>query len=629
MESFPVNKNKHKILFGIIKYKIVLILAETGSGKTIFIPHIIFKANLFRKIIISQTRRIAAISAAKFSSHLFNSPIGNIYGYAVRFDDITTKSTKIKFVTDGILFQEILSDPSLSRYSCILIDEFHERTIYTDIILTLMKKILQVRKDLKLILMSATGNSVNIANFFGYDVGKIYIPGKIFKVKIFYTLTSQGDYITSTCSLITKLHFTQYLPGDILSFLPGFEEIEEAFLCLKKILYKETKKFFLFKLHGSIDSKKQNLPFFLFPETSRKIILSTNIAESSLTIPGTKFIVDCGLSKQSFINWESGVNFFRILPISKSEAIQRSGRAGREKNGKCYRLFTWQSFTKLAFFQKPEIQRTKIDSVVLNLISMNIYNILDLDFIDVPAKWIIKRSFEFLFILGAIDDNLCLTIKGKLFSIFPLDVKISRTLVEAIRTNDNKTIDWVIAGASLLSMHTFSKSIKMKKIISENISKKGNVGDNFIFAKFFLLFQKQKTIKKAKKWCQQKNFDFFYLTTAMNLKKQLFIVSKLIFPYFKNIKSRSFFPDEFTRRFNYCFSSGFFINSATRNKETENFNLLNSGLIVHIKYSFYSLQKLNKTVIFDEIFGWKKIFVNGLFPVKFSWILEQGYFLFK
>mmetsp|Transcript_27752 Transcript_27752/g.65775 ORF Transcript_27752/g.65775 Transcript_27752/m.65775 type:complete len:261 (+) Transcript_27752:471-1253(+) len=260
---------------------------------------------------------------------------------------------------------------------------------------------------------------------------------------------------------------------------------------------------------------------------------------------------------------------------------------------------------------------------------MNIYNILDLDFIDVPSKWIIKRSFEFLFILGAIDDKLCLTIKGKLFSIFPLDVKISRSLVEAIRSNDNKTIDWVIASASLLSMHMLSKTMKMKKIISDNISKKGNFGDNFIFAKFFLLFQKQKTIRRAKGWCQQKNFDFFYLATAMNLKKQLFIVSRLIFPYFKNIKSKTFFPREFIKRFNYCFTSGFFINSATRKKDTELFNLINSGLIVHIKYSFYSLQKPNKAVIFDEIFGWKKIFASGLFPIKFSWILDQGYFLFK
>jgi len=628
MNRFPIYKNRKKILFGIVNYEIILIIGATGSGKTIFIPNILHNSGMFSKIVVTQTRRLSAISASKFSSDLFNYSLGEIYGYSVRFDNKSNNKTPVKFVTDGILFQEIISDPLLKKYSCIIIDEFHERSLYTDIIIILLRKIMFLRKDLKVVFMSATGDNQKLVKFFDKKIGKIYLPGKIYKIDIMYLENSDVNYLISMSSIILWLHVNEEMPGDIICFLPGVEEINKIFTYLKKILARNSKKLFLFKLHGSITTKKQNIIYYFFPKKTRKIILSTNIAESSITIPGIKYVVDCGLSKQNFINWQTGLNYFRVFPVSKSEIIQRSGRSGREKNGKCYRLFTWGKFNKLNTYQNSQINRIKIESMILNLISIDMNNLFDLEFLDVPSKWLVRRSIETLYIIGALDDSLCLTTKGKFITLFPLDIKLAKCIIEAMRSNHVDTVKKVITCCAFLSVHVISKLPHINRTTLGDISNFNFFGDNIKYVQLVKNFQRRQTIIEAKTWCRNKKYDFASMAMVISLKNQLFNISNTIYFYFRNTNSISFFPKSFINRFNYCFSSGFFLNSIYE-KYNRNYSIILSGINIHPENLDNRFTKKYKTMIFDEIVIWKKFFVYGLSPTKISWLIDQGFGVFR
>ena len=337
-----------------------------------------------------------------------NCKLGHEVGYCIRFEENISKQTKIKFMTEGILLQEFLSDPLLSTYSVIIIDEAHERTIYTDILLSLLKNIILSNKNLKLIISSATLTNKSLFDFFSdFNPPFLTIPGRRFPVDIYYSKEPEADYIEASVITALQIHITQPLPGDILIFLTGEEEITLA----KEMLYNRTKglqdkipNYIILQLYSNLPSDEQIKIFMNYPN-QRKIILSTNIAETSLTIDGIVYVIDCGFSKQICFNPRNGLETLAIAPISKNSAIQRAGRAGRNQPGKCFRLYTAYSYkNELEEETIPEILRTNLITIVLLLKSIGIDDLLNFDYIDIPPKEILIRALEQLYALVALNE---------------------------------------------------------------------------------------------------------------------------------------------------------------------------------------------------------------------------------
>uniref|UniRef100_A0A7N1A962 RNA helicase n=1 Tax=Kalanchoe fedtschenkoi TaxID=63787 RepID=A0A7N1A962_KALFE len=367
----PVYSYKHSLLQAIEKYQIIVIMGETGSGKTTQIPQYLHEAGYTNRGIIActQPRRVAAMSVAARVSQEMGVKLGHEVGYSVRFEDCTSDKTVVKYMTDGMLLREFLSEPDLSSYSVLMIDEAHERTVSTDLLFGLVKDIARYRPELKLLVLSATLDTAKFSDFF--DSAPIFnIPGRRFPVETYHVTAPVADYVDTAVSTVIQIHVTQP-PGDILVFLTGQEEIETADVVIKnriKAFGEKIAELIVFPIYANLPTELQNKIFEPTPEGVRKIVLATNIAETSLTIDGIKYVVDPGYCKEKSYDPKTATESLLVTPISKASAMQRSGRSGRTGPGQCYRLYTKDHFeTELEENCIPEIQRMNLASVVLTV----------------------------------------------------------------------------------------------------------------------------------------------------------------------------------------------------------------------------------------------------------------------
>lgn len=376
IDELPVKKYFHSLMKSINQFDILIIVAETGAGKTTQIPKFLFKIGYQKLGIIgiTQPRRLAVINLTRRVSIEMNTSVGVEIGYSIRFEEQISENTKIKFMTDGILLREVVNEPTLSYYSIIILDEAHERSIYTDILFSLLKDIVFYRKNFKLLISSATIDVHKFSKFFS-NAPLFRIPGRLYSVTIFYSKKPHLDYLDAIVKSIMQLHISKVM-GDILTFLTGQEDIEVSIEILKK-KFKFNNKIFskvkLFPLYSNLSNENQSRAFKISNNSFRKIILATNIAETSITIPGIKYVVDSGLCKLKCYNPLSKIDSLLITPVSKISALQRSGRAGRLEKGECFRLYTFNTFLKtLDNEQIPEIQRSNIGlSLITRLFDFN------------------------------------------------------------------------------------------------------------------------------------------------------------------------------------------------------------------------------------------------------------------
>lgn len=629
IKNVPVEFYKKNLLRSIKKFQITIIHAETGSGKTIFVPKILYESKLFKKILVSQTKRTAAITAAKFLSSILNEKIGDTVGYSIRFENKSGEHNDIIFMTDGILFQKLINNFLVKKNTCIIIDEFHERTLHTDLMICMLRKILVNRKDLKLIFMSASGNSLKLAKYFNQNLGKIDIPGSLFKIQTFFSKHIQLDFIVSLCSIITKLHLQEKLNSDFLVFLPGYREILECEKMLENILEKKCQNFKILKLHSVFPLSEQIAIFDRFDSKKRKIILSTNIAESSITIKGVKFVFDSGFSKQKILNWKTGYDLYKIFPISKSEAKQRAGRAGRISNGKCYRMFTYIDYSRFQNFPRPEIHRSELSTLFLHIFTSNFSSLFILEFIDLPPCWLVKRSLENLFILGAIDKKMELTLVGKILALYPIEIKLSKCLIESLKTGNKKIQIYMLLGCSMFS--TNYNIFKLKdNFYSKNMEPKCK---NFmVFDECFfiaLLFKEFLSSNKgSKKYvpCQSKHTELPLFDLAKNIKEQLFEINKLASEFISHSETKLRFQGLFNG-FRYCFTSGFFQNSARNIGNLWNLQIISTGVLVTINTSILKKNTKNLFLFYELVINHKPL-LNGLISTRLPWLLYWGNKLF-
>ncbi|ETW03303.1 hypothetical protein, variant [Aphanomyces invadans] len=416
--SLPVGQFKQQILDTIESNQIVVCIGETGSGKTTQIPQFLLEAGYAKskRIAITQPRRVATVAVAKrvgeelaASGHSIQS-----VGYTIRFDDHTSASTQIKFMTDGILVRECLQDPLLSAYSIVMLDEAHERSIHTDILFGLLHSILSKRRDLKLIVTSATLDADKFSQFFD-NCPVVQIPGRSFPVDIYHSKQHQimgksgpvSTYIQSAVDTTMQIH--EHEPeGHILVFLTGQKEIEEACALLRKRLDQlahdggvaALPHTLILPLYGALTSDKQRRIFSPCGK-SRKIIVCTNIAETSLTVDGVKYVVDAGFTKQKVYNPVRGMESLVVLPISQVSAQQRAGRAGRTSAGKCYRLYSKKSYSAMFNETIPEIQRSNLANTILYLKVLGIDDVVGFGYLDPPQEDSILDALQQLYTLGA------------------------------------------------------------------------------------------------------------------------------------------------------------------------------------------------------------------------------------
>jgi pre-mRNA-splicing factor ATP-dependent RNA helicase DHX38/PRP16 len=431
-EFLPIFTCKNHLLKLIQENNVVVVVGETGSGKTTQMAQYMMEAGYGRRgmICCTQPRRVAAMSVAKRVAEEQGCELGGRVGYTIRFEDVTTKETVIRYMTDGVLLRESLNDPELEKYSCVIMDEAHERSLNTDVLFGILRGVVQRRNDFKLIVTSATMDAEKFANFFG-RCPTFTIPGRTFEVDVLFAKSPAQDYVEAAVKQVLAIHL-QSPPGDILVFMTGQEDIEAVcFLTQEKLDEMDNAPpLALLPIYSQLPSELQARIFQTAPNGARKCIVATNIAETSLTVDGILYVIDAGYCKMKVFNPKIGMDSLQITPISQANAGQRAGRAGRTGPGQCYRLYTEAAFRReLLPMTIPEIQRSNLANVVLLLKSLGVKNLLDFDFMDPPPQETINSSLYHLWVLGALDNFGELTDLGRQLVEFPLDPPLSKMLV--------------------------------------------------------------------------------------------------------------------------------------------------------------------------------------------------------
>lgn len=427
-----------------------VLIGETGSGKTTQVPQFLLAAGFADKgaIAVTQPRRVAAMSVAARVAQEMDVELGAEVGYNIRFEDVTSEKTRIKYLTDGMLLRECMTDPELRNYSVVILDEAHERTLSTDILFGLIKQVLVKRPELRCLVMSATLQAESFQEYWG-GAPLLRVPGRMFPVETFFSMRPQKDYVEAAVDVVVNIH--QLEPtGDILLFLCGEEEIENACAEIESRAYTEKKPVMVLPLYSTLPMMQQRKVFPPAPEGTRKIIVSTNIAETSVTIDGVVYVVDPGLFKQKLYNPRTHAESLLVSPISKASAMQRAGRAGRTRPGKCFRLYTPETFnTELPESTYPEIIRSNLSAVVLQLKTLGVEDLVHFDFMEPPSPESMMRALEMLHFLGAVDDECDLTEAGRQMAALPIDPHLGRTLTASAHLGCLQEAIYIVAMLSI------------------------------------------------------------------------------------------------------------------------------------------------------------------------------------
>ncbi|XP_037804248.1 pre-mRNA-splicing factor ATP-dependent RNA helicase DHX16-like [Penaeus monodon] len=455
--SLPVYPFKEALLDAIAEHQVLIIEGETGSGKSTQLPQYLYHAGYCsdgKKIGCTQPRRVAAMSVAARVSEEMGKKLGNEVGYSIRFEDCTSDRTRIKYMTDGMLLREFLMDPSLEGYSVMIIDEAHERTLHTDILFGLLKDITRFRSDLKLASSPRPRRSAVSRLLSDSTRRPIFrIPGRRYPVHIYYTKSPEANYIDAAAVTVLQIHITQHL-GDVLVFLTGQEEIEACQEILTervKALGNKIRELVILPIYANLPSDMQAKIFEPTPPGARKVILATNIAETSLTIDGITYVIDPGYAKQNYFNARSGMESLVVVPVSRASANQRAGRAGRVGPGKCFRLYTqWAFENEMDENTIPEIQRVNLGNVVLQLKSLGIHDLINFDYLDPPPAETLILALEQLYALKALNHKGELTSTGRKMAEIPVDPMMSRMILAA---DQYKVVEEILTVAAMLSVN--------------------------------------------------------------------------------------------------------------------------------------------------------------------------------
>ncbi|SBS88692.1 pre-mRNA-splicing factor ATP-dependent RNA helicase PRP2, putative (PRP2) [Plasmodium ovale curtisi] len=697
-KRLPIYSYRYDILRAIKNNKILILVGETGSGKSTQLAQYLYecKYHLYGNIICTQPRRIACIAIANRVADEMNVKIGKEVGYVIRFQNKTSETTKIIYMTDGMFLRLLLYNPTLEDISVLIIDEAHERALHTDVILPIIKDICNFKENIRIVISSATLDAEKISTYFNC-APIFYVPGRKYNVDIYYTINNESNYLSAIVITILQIHITQG-KGDILVFLPGQFEIELVQQELENKLMELAPKFrnmVILPIYSSLpvecqarifedvteedhgkgadegadddggeaddpqssfdkrrknDEKKQesedlgsgadapsekkkinNIEEVRLNthKLRRKIILSTNICETSITIENIVYVIDSGLCKQKIYNPNSGIESLVTLPCSKASVNQRTGRAGRKQDGKCFRLFTKKSFIDLSNNSIPEIQRCEVSSMILLLKSLGMDDIINFDFLDPPSPVVIIKGLELLYSLGALNDEGNLTRTGRKMAEFPTDVKSSKMILSA--SEKYNCVDEIL---NITSMLTHANNIfyiqKGKEKEAENVKKLFTIEGGGDFFLFLNIFKQCEENNFSTSFCYDHFLQYHTLIKVKDIKTQLSgICEKIDLP----ITSCGIQNHDSISNIKKCIISAFFTNAALPVSKNE-LKIIKLNQIVSIYpnsvLSKKNIMEENKNgcIIFYEVIKINKSYIRHNIPVNKDLLFEIAAFYF-
>uniref|UniRef100_A0AC35TFQ7 RNA helicase n=1 Tax=Rhabditophanes sp. KR3021 TaxID=114890 RepID=A0AC35TFQ7_9BILA len=627
-KELPVWEHKDKFLEKLRNNQCIVLVGETGSGKTTQIPQWCAeyakgkkteKGKLFQ-VSCTQPRRVAAMSVAARVAQEMDVELGQEVGYTIRFEDLSSEKTILKYCTDGMLLREAMNDPTLSKYCCILLDEAHERTLATDILMGLLKEVVQKRPDIKIVIMSATLDSGKFQEYFS-SAPLMKVPGRTFPVEIFYTPEPEKDYLAATVRTVKHIHLAEETEGDILVFLTGQEEIEDVCRKITAEFQDDNTvgELRCIPLYSSLPPAHQQRIFAPPPPSKggkigRKCIVSTNVAETSLTIDGIVYVVDPGFSKQKIYNPRVRIESLLVSAISKASANQRMGRAGRTKPGKCFRLYTEHSFKNDMIEQThPEILRSNLGTVVLQLLKLGITDLVHFDFLDPPAPESMMRALELLHNLGAIDDDGTLTDVGALLSDYPLDPQLGKML---LASSELKCAEEALIIVAMLSVPPCY--MRPNNARQESDAAKDKFA--YINSDHITLLQTYRAYKNNGEngdWCWQNYLNIRSLKQADDIKKQL---QRTMEKQGLFTPSLEYHHPEYYRNIKKAVISGFFMQVAYL-ETSKNYTVLKDNQIVTIHPSSVISSK-PEFVIYNELVLTNRNYIRTCSAIEPEWLFQ-------
>ncbi|XP_036041716.1 probable ATP-dependent RNA helicase DHX35 isoform X1 [Onychomys torridus] len=628
-QKLPVFKLRNHILYLVESYQTVVIVGETGCGKSTQIPQYLAEAGWTaegRVVGVTQPRRVAAVTVAGRVADERGAVLGHEVGYCIRFDDCTDPlATRIKFLTDGMLVREMMVDPLLTKYSVIMLDEAHERTLYTDIAIGLLKKIQKKRGDLRLIVASATLDAEKFQDFFNQNETSdpardtcviLTVEGRTFPVDIFYLQSPVPDYIKATVDTVVKIHQTEG-DGDILAFLTGQEEVETVVSMLieqaRALARTGMKKHLrVLPMYAGLPSFEQMKVFERVSHSVRKVVVATNVAETSITISGIVYVIDCGFMKLRAYNPRTAIECLVVVPVSQASANQRAGRGGRNRSGKCYRLYTEDAFDQLPQSTVPEMQRSNLAPVILQLKALGIDNVLRFHFMSPPPAQSMVQALELLYALGGLDKDCRLTEPlGMRIAEFPLNPMFAKMLLESGNFGCSQEVLSIAAMMQIQNVFVFPSNQKSQ---ATRVHRKFAVeeGDHLTMLNVYEAFIKH---NKSSQWCQEHFLNYKGLVRAATVREQL---KKLLVKFQVPRMSSEGDPDPVLR----CIVSGFFANAA-RFHSSGAYRTIRDDHELHIHpASVLYAEKPPRWVIYNEVIQTSKYYMRDVTAIESAWLLE-------
>ncbi|EFP83968.1 DEAH-box ATP-dependent RNA helicase prp22 [Puccinia graminis f. sp. tritici] len=620
--SLPIYKLRDALVKAVKENQILVVVGDTGSGKTTQMTQYLAEEGLAdeKKIACTQPRRVAAMSVAKRVAEEVGCRLGQDVGYTIRFEDCTSPETKIKYMTDGMLQREALVDPNLSAYSVIMLDEAHERTIATDVLFGLLKKSIMRRPDLKLIVTSATLDAEKFSKYF-YSCPIFTIPGRTYPVEILYTKEPESDYLDAALITIMQIHISEP-PGDILLFLTGQEEIDTS----AEILYERMKalgshvpELIVLPVYSALPSEMQSKIFDPAPPGARKVILATNIAETSITIDGIYYVVDPGFVKQKAWDPRLGMDSLVVTPISQAQARQRSGRAGRTGPGKCYRLYTEAAYrNEMLPTSIPDIQRQNLAHTILMLKAMGINDLLNFDFMDPPPQQTMITALENLYALSALDDEGLLTRLGRKMADFPMDPELSKMLIASVDLGCSEEVLTIVAMISGATNVFYRPKDKQAQADAKKAKFHQPEGDHLTL---LAVYEGWKNSKFSNPWCHENYIQSRAMRRAQDVRKQLLGIMDR---YKHDIVSCGTNYDRVRR----AICSGYFRHAAKKDPQ-EGYKTLVEGTPVFIHPSSALFNRAPEWIIYHELVLTTKEYCRDVTAIEPKWLTEVAPTFFK
>ncbi|KAG7193272.1 DEAH-box RNA helicase prp16 [Scheffersomyces spartinae] len=641
-KSLPAYRVRSEVIRIISENQVTIIIGETGSGKTTQLTQFLYeegfasniaKGNSRKLIGCTQPRRVAAMSVAKRVSEEVGCKLGEEVGYAIRFEDMTSHDkTAIKYMTEGVLLRELLVDPYLEQYSCVIMDEAHERLLNTDILLGLLKQLVSKRNDLKLVITSATMNAGKFALFFG-DAPCFTIPGRTFPVDIYFSHSSSLDYVESAVKQVLTIHLSNSAngnDGDILVFMTGQEDIEMVCQLIeeKLNLLEGPPPLDVLPIYSTMPLDLQRRIFNKTDKERRKCVVATNIAETSLTVDGIKYVIDSGLTKMKVYNPKLGMDALQVVPISIANADQRSGRAGRTGPGVAYRLYTERQCTPEQMYSQPipEIQRTNLSNAMLLLKQMDVNDVNHFPFLDPPPSDLLNFSLYDLWSWGALTNVGELSDLGHKMTRLPMDPALSKLILLSCEDEFHCSVD-VVKIVSLLSVPGIYYRPKERLREVDMVLEKFIVSesDHLTLLNIYNQFiaQLKKDGRRVSQWCSKNFLQVKSLMRARDIEAQIHLILKRYKHPFLHARN-----DDDIRK---CICASFYHQLAKLSKT----NMFGESEFVNLRHKYMKMylhptSGLNKSslmtnyVVYHELILTSKEYMNCVTCVEPTWLLEYG-----